>query len=146
MKNLPEHDVANMFSLLECALERSRAERKTHGWRCEGRIFARRLGRESDSGLPLDGIAGKQSVCVVQMRVSPVPFRLWLGHCFGAFATPGGTRSSASLKAPLRGLGSAQNKFEYNGPERRSDFFRFPQESRPSALGSRAHSQGFAQV
>src|ERR1700691_3359804 len=38
--------------------------------------------------------------------------RLLLGHSFGAFPAPGGTRSSASHFAPLRGLGSSQNKFE----------------------------------
>ena len=146
MKNLLECNVVNTFSPPACALGQGRTERKTSGCRCEDRFFARRLDRESDSGLPMDSVARKQRVCVVQMRVSPIPFRLWLGHCFGAYATPGGTRSSASLEAPLRGLGSAQNKFENSGIERRSNFFRFPQESRPSALGSRAHSQGFAQV
>ena len=33
--------------------------------------------------------------------------RLLLGHSFGAFPAPGGTRSSASHSAPLRGLGSS---------------------------------------
>ena len=27
---------------------------------------------------------------VVQVRVSPMPFRPVFGHCFGAYATPGG--------------------------------------------------------
>ena len=45
---------------------------------------------------------------------------------FGAFPAPGGTRSSASHFAPLRGLGSSQNKFENHGKERRSNFFRAP--------------------
>jgi hypothetical protein len=52
--------------------------------------------------------------------------RLLLGHSFGAFPAPGGTRSSASHCAPLRGLGSSQNKFENHGKERRSNFFRAP--------------------
>jgi len=52
--------------------------------------------------------------------------RLLLGHSFGAFPAPGGTRSSASHCAPLRGLGSPQNKFENHGKERRSNFFRAP--------------------
>jgi hypothetical protein len=126
MKNLLERDVAHMSSPLVCALGRGRTEQKTSECRCEARFFARKLDRERDAGLPMDSIARKQRVCVVQMRVSPMPFRLWLGHCFGACATPGGTRSSASLKAPLRGLGSAQNKFENSGRERRPNFFRFP--------------------
>ena len=52
--------------------------------------------------------------------------RLLLGHSFGAFPAPGGTRSSASHFAPLRGLGSSQNEFENHGKERLSNFFRAP--------------------
>ena len=52
--------------------------------------------------------------------------RLLLGHSFGAFPAPGGTRSSASHFAPLRGLGSSQNKLENHGKERLSNFFRAP--------------------
>jgi hypothetical protein len=52
--------------------------------------------------------------------------RLLLGHSFGAFPAPGGTRSSASHLAPFRGLGSSQNKFENHGNERLSNFFRAP--------------------
>jgi hypothetical protein len=52
--------------------------------------------------------------------------RLSLGHSFGAFPAPGGTRSSASHCAPLGGLGSSQNKFENHGKERLSNFFRAP--------------------
>ena len=52
--------------------------------------------------------------------------RLLLGHSFGAFPSPGGTRSSASHCAPLRDLGSSQNKFENHGKERLSNFFRAP--------------------
>ena len=44
-------------------------------------------------------------------RVCRYVSRLFLGHSFGAFPAPGGTRSSASHLAPLRGLGSSQNKF-----------------------------------
>jgi hypothetical protein len=59
-------------------------------------------------------------------RVCRYVSRLLLGHSFGAFPAPGGTRSSASHSAPLRGLGSSQNKFENHGKERRSNFFRAP--------------------
>jgi hypothetical protein len=52
--------------------------------------------------------------------------RLFLGHSFGAFPAPGGTRSSVSHSAPLRGLGSSQNKFENHGQEQLSNFFRAP--------------------
>src|SRR6202166_5180761 len=51
-------------------------------------------------------------------RVCRYVSRLLLGHSFGAFPAPGGTRSSASHFAPLRGLGSSQNKFEKHGKER----------------------------
>ena len=53
-------------------------------------------------------------------------YRLLLGHSFGSFPAPGGTRSSASHCAPLRGLGSSQNKFENHVKERLSNFFRAP--------------------
>src|SRR5208282_3561890 len=78
-------------------------------------------------------------------RVCRYVSRLFLGHSFGAFPAPGGTRSSASHFAPLRGLGSSQNKFENHGKVRLSYFFRALPESRPSALGSRAHSLSSAQ-
>src|SRR5437588_4912269 len=73
-------------------------------------------------------------------RVCRYVSRLLLGHSFGAFPAPGGTRSSASHSAPLRGLGSSQNKLENHGKERLSNFFRAPPRTQPSALGSRAHS------
>ena len=59
-------------------------------------------------------------------RVCRYVFRLLLGHSFGAFPAPGGARSSASHFAPLRGLGSSQNKFENHGKERLPNFFRAP--------------------
>ena len=59
-------------------------------------------------------------------RVCRYVSRLLLGHSFGAFPAPGGTRSSASHSAPLRGLGSSQNKFENHGKERLSNFSRAP--------------------
>ena len=59
-------------------------------------------------------------------RVCRYVSRLLLGHSFGAFPAPGGTRSSASHCAPLRDLGSSQNKFENHGKERLSNFFRAP--------------------
>jgi hypothetical protein len=71
--------------------------------------------------------------------------RLLLGHSFGAFPAPGGTRSSASRCAPLRGLGSSQNKFADHGKERRRNFFRAPPRKQTFGLGSRAHSLGSAQ-
>jgi hypothetical protein len=71
--------------------------------------------------------------------------RLLLGHSFGAFPAPCGTRSSASHLAPLRDLGSSQNTSENPGKERPQTSFGPLPESRPSALGSRAHSLSSAQ-
>ena len=59
-------------------------------------------------------------------RVSRYISRFLLGHSFGAYPAPSGTRSSASHCAPLRGHGSSQNKFADDGKERRANFFRAP--------------------
>ena len=59
-------------------------------------------------------------------RVCRYVSRLLLGHSFGSFPAPGGTRSSASRFAPLRGLGSSRNKFANHGKVRRANFFRAP--------------------
>ena len=66
------------------------------------------------------------------------------GHASGPNRRPAARRRSASLLAPLRGLGSSQNKFESRGNERRSNFFRAPPRKHSLALGSRALSLGFA--
>jgi hypothetical protein len=71
--------------------------------------------------------------------------RLMLGHRFGVLPAPGGSRSSASHPAPLRGLGSSQNKFANDGKERHANFFRAPPRKQTFGLGSRTHSPGFAQ-
>ena len=52
--------------------------------------------------------------------------RLMPGHRFGAIPAPGGTRSSASHCAPLRGPGSSQNKFAKYSKEHSANFFRVP--------------------
>jgi|SRR5580658_7042220 hypothetical protein len=64
-------------------------------------------------------------------RVCRCVSRLLLGHSFGAFPAPSGTRSSASHSAPLRGLGSSQNKFENHGKRRHANFFRAPPKKQP---------------
>jgi hypothetical protein len=78
-------------------------------------------------------------------RACRVVSRLMLAHRFGAFPAPGGTRSSASRCAPLRGHGSSQNKFANRGTKRRANFFRAPPRKQTFGLGSRAHSLGSAQ-
>jgi single-strand DNA-binding protein len=47
---------------------------------------------------------------------------------------------------PLRGLGSSQKKFESRSNERCTNFFQAPPRKHSLALGSRAHSLGFACV
>lgn len=126
MNSLLGHGGTNGISPLLCALEHDHAEQKTRDTGCDMRLFVPRSGEERRCGLPVDGITREQRVCIHQMRVSPAPFRLLLGHCFGAHATPGGARSSASLRAPRWGLGPAQNKFENGGSEHRPNFFRVP--------------------
>ena len=59
-------------------------------------------------------------------RVCRYVSRLLLGQRFGAIPAPSGTRSSASLHAPLRGPGSSQNKFAQYGKERPANSFRVP--------------------
>ena len=71
--------------------------------------------------------------------------RLLLGHSFGAFPAPGGTRSSASHCAPLRTLGSSQTSLRTTAKISSQTSFGPLPESRPSALGSRAHSLSSAQ-
>jgi single-strand DNA-binding protein len=79
-------------------------------------------------------------------RVSAVMYPvLCLVTASGFFPAPGGTRSSASPSAPLRGLGSSQNKFANDGTKRRANFFRAPPRKQTFGLGSRTHSLGFAQ-
>jgi hypothetical protein len=78
-------------------------------------------------------------------RVCRYASRLMLGHRFGVFPAPGGAWSSASHSAPLRGLGSSQNKFANDGKKRRANFFRAPPRKQTFGLRSRTHSLGFAQ-
>ena len=68
------------------------------------------------------------------------------GHASGPNRRPAARRRSASLTAPLRGLGSSQKKFVNRGKEHRTNFFRAPPRKHSLALGSRAHSLGFACV
>ena len=63
---------------------------------------------------------------VVLKRVCRFVSRFMLGHRFGSIPAPGGTRSSASHCAPLRGHGSSQNKFAEYSKERPANFFRAP--------------------
>ena len=127
MDRLSGHGMASEIAPLLCALEYGRAERRTSDAGREMPLFVPRSGGEAGFGLPVEGMAGEQRDCV-QTRVSPVPFRLLLGHCFGAYATPGGTAPFCFPdSSPRASLGPCSRMHGL-------------------ALGSRAHSHGFAQV
>ncbi len=100
MKSFLEHDVANTPSPLERVLEHGRAERRRANTDARGRCFARMSGRERGSGLPLEGIVRERRMRVVQVRVSPLLFHPMFGHCFGAYATPGGRLALLLCYAP----------------------------------------------
>jgi hypothetical protein len=120
--------VRNEISRLVCAPKCGFAKQKTADCNCEMRAFAPKSGGRDGSGLPVNGIARKQVDRIVLMSVSPVPFRLLLGHCFGAIATPGGTAPFCFPdSSPRASLGPCSRKHGL-------------------AHGSRAHLHGFAQV
>jgi hypothetical protein len=52
--------------------------------------------------MPVDGVYGKRREDDVQSSVSSIQSRLMLGHCFGAYATPGGTALFCFGYAALR--------------------------------------------
>jgi len=133
MNSLLEHGVADRIPPTLCALERGRTEREDGSMGCETRLFVPRSGEERGSGLPVDAIAEKQRDCV-QMRVSPVPFRLLLGHCFGAYATPGGKLALLLLRFPSKSCSERTPKRFTSDPPQMQSF----------DLGSRAHSHSFA--
>src|SRR5208282_3334120 len=66
--------------------------------------------------------------------------RLLLGHSFGAFPAPGGTRSSASHCAPFGVSVPPKTSLRTTGKYASQTSLGPLPESRPSALGSRAHS------
>ena len=78
-------------------------------------------------------------------RVCRYVSRLLLGHSFGAFPAPGGTRSSASHCAPLWVSVPPKTGLRTTAKYASQTSFGPLPESRPSALGSRAHSLSSAQ-
>ena len=71
--------------------------------------------------------------------------RFLLGHSFGVFPAPSGTRSSASHSAPLRVSVPPKTSLRTTTRNASQTSFGPLPESRPSALGSRAHSLSSAQ-
>ncbi len=68
------------------------------------------------------------------------------GHASGPKPAPCGSASFCFDCVALPGLGSSQKKFESRSKERCTNFFRAPPRKHSLALGSRAHSLGFACV
>ena len=71
--------------------------------------------------------------------------RLLLGHSFGAYPAPSGTWSSASQCAPFGVTVPPKTSLQTTAEYASQTSFGPHPESRPSALGSRAHSLGSAQ-
>jgi hypothetical protein len=93
----------------------------------------------------------RPSVANAQMRTLPLErvcryvSRLLLGHSFGAFPAPGGTRSSASHARPFGVSVPPKTSLRTTAKYAFQTSFGPLPESRPSALGSRAHSLSSAQ-
>jgi len=120
--------VRNEISRGLCAPECGCAEQKTVDCDCELRAFASDWGRQKGIWIASERHRQEAGRADVLMSVSPVPFRLLLGHCFGAIATPGGTAPFCFPdSSPRASLGPCSRKHGL-------------------ALGSRAHLHGFAQV
>jgi hypothetical protein len=100
-------------------------------------LISRNVGNHCRRSFRGDASSSRTAICVgfgepsagenfALKRVCRFVSRLMLGHRFGAIPAPGGTRSSASHCAPLRGPGSSQNKFAKYSKERPANFFRAP--------------------
>jgi hypothetical protein len=124
--DLPALNAAHNQSPSGCALERVSSRLKMCSCGSDSPLFAGVLCGEREVALPGISICGKQHEVFALACVSPYVSLLMLGHCFGAYPAPGGTRSSASLTAPFQGHGSSQKKFENHGKEHRANFFRAP--------------------
>ena len=151
---------AGFSHLSPCPVERANAGPPTRNCGCEWRSSCGGHAGSNRTAIAASFFRQSADDNFALARVCRVVSRLMLGHRFGAFPAPGGTRSSASLShpskptprlpgtpicAPLRGLGSSQNKFAKRGAKRRANFFRAPPRMQTFGLGSRAHSLGFAQ-
>jgi hypothetical protein len=105
-------------------------------WASES-FFSRNLGNHCRGSFRGDGSSSRTAIWLdlrepsadknfALKRACRFVSRLMLGHRFGAIPAPGGTRSSASHCAPLRGPGSSQNKFAKDSKGRPANFFRVP--------------------
>ena len=117
---------AGFSYLSSCAVESANKSRSTCNYGDELRPSCGGLCRSNRTAIGVNFRSQCADDNFAVERVCRYVSRHLLGHSFGAFPAPGGTRSSASHFAPLRGLGSSQNKFENHGKERLSNFFRAP--------------------
>ncbi len=117
---------ASFSYLSSCAVESANKSLSTRNYGGELRPSYGGLARSNRTAIAVNFRSQCADDNFALERVCRYVSRLLLGHSFGAFPAPGGTRSSASHFAPLRGLGSSQNKFENHGKERLSNFFRAP--------------------
>ena len=101
MERLLGLDAANLTPAWKRALECGRAEQKTSESVCGTRLILLRSGVERGSGLPVNCVAGKRGNRIVLARASLVLSRHFLGHCFGAYATPGGRLALLLCYAPF---------------------------------------------
>ena len=137
---------AGFFHLSPCPVEQANASPPTRNYGCEWRSSCGGHAGSNRTAIAASFFHQSADDNFALERVCRYVSRLLLGHRFGAFPAPDGTRSSASRSAPLRGLGSSQNKFANRAAQTaaQTSFGPLP-ESRPSALGSRAHSLSSAQ-
>ena len=122
-------DAANPASfsyLSSCAVESANKSLSTCNYGGKFRLSCGGRSRSNRTAIAVNFRSECADDNVALERVCRYVSRLLLGHSFGAFPAPGGTRSSASHCAPLRGLGSSQNKFANHGKVRRANFFRAP--------------------
>ena len=117
---------ASFSYLSSCAVESANKSLSTRNYRGELRPSYVGPCRSNRTAIAVNFRSQSADDNFALERVCRYVSRLLLGHSFEAFPAPGGTRSSASHSAPLRGLGSSQNKFENHGKERRANFFRAP--------------------
>ena len=117
---------ASFSYLSSCPVESANKSLSMRNYGGELRLFCVGLCRSNRTAIAVNFRSQSADANFALERVRRYVSRLLLGHSFGAFPAPGGTRSSASHNAPLRGLGSSQNKFENHGKERLSNFFRAP--------------------
>ena len=114
----------------------SREERNGSG---ERPSFPGALASKIRSGLGEHPQQRSESATSVQWEPS-VPYPAFCTvTASGPNRRPAARRRSASLAAPLRGLGSSRNKFVNARQMPRTNFFRAPPRKHSLALGSRAH-------